>query len=219
MGADAIPPSFLHRLRTCSSGPFLTISAMSAELGPFSRDRQWVWNGTEWVTTRSPDGYWRWNGRGWVAARSPWRMTLEPSWRRSDSVRLVAWLTIWPMLLGGTVALVGVLASLSERSWVLAAVGAYLVWAGIGGVLVRPDGRCGEVLVGAAILVSVLVVVYVCATLYPDVVGNGDQQADHVAAVGSILVVAIAFPPTVAAGAVGRGIARVVRFRQSSARL
>jgi hypothetical protein len=55
---------------------------------------------------------------------------------------------------------------------VLAAIAGSLMWAVIGGVLVRSDGRWVEAAILAGILVGVVVAVYVGAILYPDVFGR-----------------------------------------------
>jgi len=39
-----------------------------AETRTVSPDRNWWWNGREWVSTLSDDGLWRWNGTTWLPA-------------------------------------------------------------------------------------------------------------------------------------------------------
>jgi hypothetical protein len=36
-------------------------------IGVFSRDGNFYWNGAQWKAAVSPDGCWRWNGTAWVA--------------------------------------------------------------------------------------------------------------------------------------------------------
>ena len=180
---------------------------------------------------RSGTGYWIWTGRGWLPARSSatfrwsgtaWEpigsetspSTWHPPWGLRDTFGLLAWLVVVPtamvLLLLGVWKVLG----LDATQLVIAGSAGYVVWASIGGAIVRPRGRFRDIAIITAIVLLVLIAVPSEWFAAADETKNGGQGQDIGAGFGIALLFAVAFPPTLTLAALGRvGRRRALRRR------
>jgi hypothetical protein len=128
---------------------------------------------------------------------------------------VAVWLTGVPLGIAVMTVAVGRVIGVHEAGRLITLVVAYLVWALVGGTVVRPFGRWWEVVFVAGALVGLLLALDLGAYIAADVSGQLKPGDDNAIGVGMVLLVVVAYPPTVASVAFGRLIRRAVAVIQS----
>ncbi|HEY5013962.1 MAG TPA: hypothetical protein VIK61_14855 [Acidimicrobiia bacterium] len=179
---------------------------MPSQGEPISADGYWVWNGQRWLPAHS-NATFRWSGTAWkpIASRgktSP--STWDPPWRFRDSLGLLAWLVVVPIVIAAALLAVWKPLGLGVTAPVIAASGGYALWATIGGAIVRPNARFRDLAIIIAIVLLVVISVPSEWLAVADETKNGGQGQDLGAGLGIAFLFVVTFPPTLAFAAAGR---------------
>jgi hypothetical protein len=128
----------------------------------------------------------------------------DPPWRRDDSVRVVVWLIVAPSAIVLVVIGLWRTLDLDTTQLLIAGLAGYAAWAVVGGAIVRPRSRFGEVAIIAAIVIVLMISLPAEWLAAADEQRNGGQGQDIGAGVGIALLYVTSVPPTLAFLALGR---------------